>query len=290
MASIRFDVDSAEIAATSRTIARLWGQYEWITARAMTTAAKDAKTAIQRQIFPMIQGGPTPWTKRGLMVSFARPDRLVSLVGFNYGDGSFEEQGFIPKGVGVPAGRYMEVNARGGDRRPKATERQLRRAGVIGGRDFIVPYPLPNKAVRGDRYGNIPGPTYLQVVSRLRGFAAAGATVNAPRGAGSRGRSAAKRGETDYFVRRDAAGQAEMIAKRVGPRPRGGTGKGSGRPGRPQTVGYPRGYAPMFTVLQGQAPNYERRFPVNDVALREYRRSFPLAWQAGFNVEARRRV
>lgn len=290
MTAIRFDVDSAEIAASSRVVARLWGQFEWITARAMTTAAKDAKAAIQRQIFPMIQGGPTTWTRRGLMVSFARPNRLVSLVGFNYGDGSFEEQGFIPKGTGVPAGRYMEIQARGGDRRPKSHEMQLRRSGVIGGQDFVAPYPLPNKAIRGDRHGNIPGPTYLQVVSRLRGFAAAGATLNAARGTGSRGRSAAKRREVDYFLKRDDTGVAQVIAKRAGRGPKGGTGKGTKKRGRPQTVGYKRGYVPMFSIMQGQAPNYERRLPVNDVAMREYARSFPRAWQAGFDIEAQRRV
>jgi hypothetical protein len=270
------------------------GQFEWITARAMTTAAIASRNAIRSEILPKVQGGATAWTKRGLIVQYAKPDTLRSQVGFQYGEGRWEDGAFTRKAGGVPAGRYMGVNASGGDRRPKGFEVQLRRAGAIGRGDFVVPV----STWRGvNPQGNVPGGTYKQILSRLRANTTEGSTQNAPRGAGSRGRSGRRRAATDYFMARgDEAGISRwqintnplFIAERAGAGPKGGTGKGSGKPGRPQTVGYKRGFAPAFSVVD-DAPNYERKFPIQSVAMREYQRVFPQAWRAGFAKEVNRR-
>jgi hypothetical protein len=58
--------------------------------------------------------------------------------------------------------------------------------------------------------------------------------------------------------------------------------------GRPQTVGYRRGFVPAMSIVQ-DAPNYERKFPIKSVAMREYHRVFATAWRDGFIRELNRR-
>lgn len=256
MSGVQFTIDTSQVSAMSNALAGLTGNYNWIVARAMTNSAKAAKAAVAADVFPRIQGGPTAWTRRGLMVSFARPDNLTSNVGFNYGDGSFSAT-FAGKGMGTPAGRYMDVNARGGDRRAKRTEHQLRDAGIIRPDQFITP---ASGGVKLNAQGNVSGPEYQRIVSRVKGFASAGSTQNTARGAGSRGRSARKRNESDYFVmRRD--GEAQFIAKRVGK----------------------RGFVPALFITD--QPNYEQRFRVQPVAMAEYRRVFSKEFEAALEKE-----
>ena len=292
MASVALSVDTEGISQLQQFQARVMGQFEWITARAMTTAAKASRDAIRREILPMVKGGATPWTRRGLIVQFAKPDDLRAQVGFQYGEGRWEDGAFTRKAGGIPAGRYMGINASGGDRRPKSFEVRLRQAGQIGSGDFVVPRSRWGAL---NAQGNVANTKYLQILSRLR--AASGSLGNAPQGAGSRGRSGRARASLDYFVARgDEAGISRwqlstkpvLIAERAGTGPKGGTGKGSGKRGRPQTVGYRRGFVPAMSIVN-DAPNYERRFPIQSVALREYQRVFPQAWRAGFEREAARR-
>lgn len=287
------EVDLSELDQLKVNISRVMGQFEWITARAMTTAAKASRDAIRQDILPKVKGGPTAWTRRGLIVSFARPDSLRSMAGFQYGEGKWEDSGFSRKAGGVPAGRYMGVNAGGGDRRPKGFELQLRRAGAIDRGDFAVPR---SKWPGVNQQGNVQGGTYQRILSRVRAFTAEGSTQNAPQGAGS-GRSSRGRAASDYFMARgDEAGISRwqlgarpvFIAERAGKGPKGGTGKGSGKRGRPQTVGFKRGFVPAISIVN-DAPNYERKFPIQSVAMREYRRVFPTAWQEGFIREVNRR-
>lgn len=282
-------VDVRQVDAAQAALLRTLNQYEWVLARAMTNAAKEAKGAVQREILPLIQGGPTPWTRRGLIATFANPQRLEVFVGFQHGGGSGVDLGaFKPKGVGVPAGRYMDLGAGGGPRRPKSTEERLRRAGVLRDDRFLTPGP----GVRRDARGNVSGGTYQQMLSRLRAMGAEGSGQDAPRGPGSRGRSAGKRRERDYFAIRslgrtpsrwEPGADVRSIAVRVGPGPQGGTGRGSGNPGRPQTVGYRRGYSVAFNVVK--QPRYEARFPVHDVINRSFRDQFPIVFQRAFDAE-----
>jgi hypothetical protein len=297
VAKVTLTVDTSELNRMSVTLARLMGQHEWITARAMTTAAKASKERIRAEVFPMIKGGPAAWTRRGLIASYASPKNLTSQVGFQYGEGSFNDSEFTRKAGGVPSGRYMGINAKGGDRRPKATELGLRRAGLIGNDQFITPPSKPSTAAGGvklNAQGNLPGGEYQRILSRMR--ALPGGVGNAPQGAGSRGRSGKGRKETDYFMLRGTGGRPSRwqlgaepmaVAKRAGRSPKGGTGKGSGRPGRPQTVGYRRGFVRALNVID--QPNYERRFPIQRIAMREYQRVFSQAYEAGVKAELMRR-
>jgi hypothetical protein len=293
MAGITLTVDTSQVSRLSTTVARLMGQYEWIAAKAMTESVKITRVALQREILNKIEGGPTAWTRRGLIVRYASRNNLQAMVGFQYGEGNFNDSEFTRKAGGIPAGRYMGLNARGGDRRPKATELALRRAGLIGGDQFITPPSQSSTAGGGIRLNaqrNLSGGEYQRILSRMR--ALPGGVGNAPQGAGSRGRSGKGRREIDYFMLRGLGGtpsrwqlgaEPMAVAKRAGRGPKGGTGRGSGRPGRPQTVGYKRGFVrALFVVDQ---PNYERRFPIQSIAMREYQRVFPIQFERALAKE-----
>ena len=256
---ISFEVDTKQFNNAMTTLLTAWGQMSWVTARAMTTAAIDAKKAIAAEIFPMIKGGPSPWTKRGLIVKYATKDDLTAMAGFQYGEGKWEDGPFDRKAGGVPAGRYMGVNASGGDRRAKSFELALRRAGAIHADQFVVPN---EKAMPMNAQGNVPGPQYQQVLSRLGALTTTGNTTKA-----------STRKKADYFVMRYEGGRPSrwqlgaepaFIAKRVG-----------------------RGFVPAFWITQ--QPNYERRFPVRQVAIKAFNESFPVAFMKGFQIELDRR-
>lgn len=276
---LNLDVDAAKIAKLRHFTQSVGRGLPGITARAMNAAGAQAKTAVADTIFPKIKGGPVSWTKRGLIHVYAKATRLDMWVGFNPGaEGNIP--GFKSKSGGVPAGRYMGLNARGGDRRPKGFEMALRRAGKIGGNDFVIPRSNWRSV---NKYGNVAPSKYTQILSRVRALPTG--IGDAPGGAGSGGRSGAKRSSLDYFVARgDESGisrwqlgtQPILIAQRKGRKPRGGTGKGTNKRGRPQTVGYRRGFIAVMSILQDQAPEYERgRFPIVPTIESTIKRRFP---------------
>jgi hypothetical protein len=278
---IKFTVDTSEITALQKSLAVMIGKYDKITAIAMTKAAASAKDHLAANVLPRIQGGPSNWTVRGLRYWRADRDRLVAAVGWNYGDNSPVDIGFTPKGRGVPSGRYMETLSRGGDRRPKSTELSMRRAGVIRGDQFITP---ASSGVTLNAQGNLPGAEYRRILSRIKAAAGSGFTSNASNSKRSRRR----RAQSDFFPRYGQLGEgASYIARRIGDGPKGGTGKGSGRPGRPQTVGYRRGFVPALFVVD--QPNYERRFDIHGIAWGQYSRVFPGAFKAALEAELARR-
>jgi len=255
---LRFTVDDDQISEASRVFLRLSGQYEWVCAMALTRAAKTARQAIANETLGGIEGGPTPWTRRGLMSSMATPDNLVANVGFNYGDGSFSEQGFTSKAGGIPSGRYMGILASGGDRRPKSFELRLRRSGIIRGDQFITP---ASSGIRINPQGNVPAPEYQRILSRLK---------VEQEGSNMATKSRHKRAQSDYFVRYGELGEGAMyIAKRIG-----------------------RGFVPALFVVD--QPNYEGsryhpQFNIQGIATKAFRNDFPLQFQKQLDVEISRR-
>lgn len=255
MASIQFDINSAQVTALQRTLLNVHGQFNWVAARAMTNAAKDTREAIRARILPMVEGGATTWTRRGLIVKFARPNDLTAMAGFQYGEGNWSDTEFTRKRGGIAAGRYMGVNASGGDRRPKSSELQLRRAGIIGNDQFLT----PADGVRRDRYGNVPGGTIKSILSNVQAFTAEGSSQNTTRRSG--GYFLMRRDEVGYSRQLDA--EPAFIAQRIG------RGK--------------RGFKPAFFITD--QPNYERRFPIQSVAQSAYRQAFPRHFQKGVQEE-----
>jgi len=259
MATITITVKESGLNPMAQWAAALTGKLDKITAIAMSNGVKQAKAQLQSSILPQIQGGPTAWTSRGLRYWSADRNRLVAAVGWNHGDGSPVESSFTPKGLGVPSGRYMSLLARGGDRRPKSTELALRRAGVIRPDQFITP---ASSGARLNRYGNLPGPTYQSILSRVGAASATGYNANA---SGSN-RSRRRRAQSDYFTMYGDLGEgARFIARRVGK----------------------RGFVPALFVVD--QPNYERKFDIHGIAMREYQRVFPAAFQKALDNEIARR-
>lgn len=263
MAQIRFDVDTGGIQKAAAWLAAVNGQLEYVSARALTSTVTSIHKRLKQRL-PIAVESPTAWTNRGLLKKHASKTDLTAAVGFNYGDGSFVDMGRM-SGMGVPSGRYMEVLARGGRRKPKATELALRRIGILKANEFLVPGGFgigkPNKA------GNITGGNYQLLLSRLGANRDIGVTSNAPKDGGSRGRTAKKKKEIDIFVDRRKGG---AIMQRYGPKPKGVTGFGrAGSRGRPTTNSYQRKIRPAFFIVK--EPTYRPIFPIKDIAERQFK-------------------
>ena len=262
MAGIQISINTSDLRKADLWLASISGNLDFVGSRAISATAKSIHANLKRRL-PSAVTKPTSWTTRGLLVRYATRANPTAAVGFNYGGGSFDEVGRM-SGMGVPSGRYMEVLARGGIRSAKSTELALRRTGLIRSNQFITPggYGIG----KTNSFGNVTGGKYQQLLSIFGANRDQGVTSNAPKGPGSRGRTAAKRREVDLFIDRRKGG---MIAQRYGKGPKGGTGKGTGNPGRPQTVGYRRGFRSAFWITD--QPHYQVRFPVRVIAEAQFK-------------------
>lgn len=307
MASISFTADTRGVDQLAVSASRLVGQYNWIAARAMTRGVQLGREQIRREILPKIQGGPTRWTQRGLIARYARPDDLRAAVGFNYDQAKattdviekLTDMGGSPaKGGGVPSGRYMEVNARrsGGSRPAKSSEIMFRRA--IGGHKFMI----PNKNIKEvDKHGNLSGSFYNKALSRVGGLYTPGSTQNAPKGPGSRGRTAKKRKQEDFFIMRGKRQMTKSLLKRAARDVGGDTSlarfiledivKNNPKDARfiARRVGRGgRGFEPVIWLVD-DVKYGGQRFPVQSIAWREFERVFPAAFERGVEDALRRR-
>ena len=257
---IKFTCDASQISRLDHAAAIALGKLDKISAIAMTRAAASAKDSLAANILPRILGGSTKYTLRGLRYWRADRDRLVSAVGWNYGDNSPTDIGFTPKARGVPSGRYMGILSRGGDRKPKSTELSLRNAGLIRHDQFITP---ASNGVTLDAQGNLPGSEYRRILSRVKAASGPGYDANA---SGSK-RSRKKRAISDYFIRYGELGTGALyIAKRVGT----------------------RGFVPALFIVD--QPNYERKFNIHSVAWDAYSRAFPGEFRRALLAEQSRRL
>jgi hypothetical protein len=220
-------------------------QFRYAVAQAMTDSAKAGQKAITDSMSRYIDR-PTPFTQRSTYVSFANPTRMRAEVGFKQ---------FATKGT--PAGKYLSAMARGGDRSHKRSESVLRGAGAIGRGQYIV----PRREWQGDPYGNVPRGTMTMVLSQLKAFNTAGATLNASNSARSR-----RKRETagQFFMSR--SGRAILY------RPPGGDS---------------RDVETAFMVLD-DAPNHEKRFPIVRLLNEEIARSYPRHIRSSLERELRR--
>lgn len=275
MATLNISIDPkslAQLASLKQTTEKLDKSLRYVAARSMTEGVKAAKEKLSQTILPQIKGGATNWTRRGLIASYAKHTDLTANVGWQYGGGAFSDSKMATmKGVGIPSGRYMENLARGGDRRPKSSELVLRRAGILQPGQFITPAKARG-GIRIDSRGNVSGSEYQRVLSRVKAFTAEGSTQNATTGPGSRGRSAAKRRQSDYFIMRYEGGRPSRYQLNASP---AFIAKRTGRGGR--------GFVPAFFIVD--QPNYERKLNIQSIAMREYERVFTTAWRKGLADE-----
>ena len=263
MPNINISIDTSDLRKADAWLATMSGQMPFVASRAISATAKSIHTNLKARL-PSAVNKPTNWTTRGLMVRYSTRANPTAVVGFNYGDGSFSPTGARDSSMGVPSGRYMDVLARGGTRSAKASELAIRRKFPEYYRKFLTPagYGIG----KTNSFGNVSGGNYQRFLSQLGANRDQGVTSNAPKGGGSRGRTAAKQREISIFLDRRKGG---AIMQRTGRGPKGGTGFGSGRPGRPQTLGYKRGIKPAFWLVN--QPNYKVQFPVRSIAERQFK-------------------
>jgi hypothetical protein len=217
----------------------LSGKLDRVTAVAMTRSAKSAEAEVKKQT-PRYINNPTRWTLNSTFVKPAKEGRLTTIVGFN--DYS---------SIGVPAAKYLQLQAKGGTAKRKPYENLLQRKGLLRAGEFAVPSGL--SPLGFNPYGNVAASKYVQVLSRLAALREAGNTQNRT---DSR-RSTAKRKERDYFVA-EINGHRAIWARK---------GK--------------RGIVPVFHFVDN-APRFSARFPVRNII----ETSFAKAW----SFELRRAV
>jgi hypothetical protein len=202
-----------------------------VTAVAMTRSAKTAQAAVKAQT-PSFINNPTRWTLNSTFVKPATEQRLAVVVGFRDYSSS-----------GIAAAKYLQQQVVGGKRAPKPFERRLQSRGLLGSDEYAV--PANNAPAKLNAYGNVSGPAYVQILSRLGAMREAGSLSNR---SGSR-RSTSKRREADYFVATINGNKAIWARK----------GK--------------RGIVPVFHFIK-QAPSYQARFPVPTIIRTSFDQAF----------------
>ena len=242
---------------------RLQRQLPFMVRRAMADSGQAAKKAVKNAI-PSHINRPVAWTTRSVIATKPHTNRLEVKVGFkdDYLTGN--------KG-GTPAAEYLHPLARVHNktgreaRKPKGTEWHLRRSGVLGPTQYIVPTGKGKYGLKFDSYGNIKGSKYTQVISALKGFNVAGYDANRSGSA----RSQAKKSRFDVFVA-GINGKPTGIQQRIGRKPRKWK---TGGPGRPPTTRMARGFVTVFSIID-RPPTYHQTFPVQDIAGGMFERTF----------------
>ena len=256
MATIGFELRS-ELPQLKNFTDRLNRQLPWMVRDAMAASGQSAKKAISAQI-PRYIDQPVRWTTNSVIATKPHTNRLNVQIGFK----DDYLTGF--NSSATPAAKYLQPMAKvarksGKEARgAKGTEKQLRRSGVIGPGQFIV--PTGAAPLKFNPYGNISGSMYQTVISRLKGYNVSGFTSNA---SGSK-QSKRKRSSLDFFTA-TPGGLDYGIYGRVGKKPKGTGGPGSIRGGRPVTTNLKRGFHTVFYVTDS-APRYNQTFPVEDIA------------------------
>ena len=182
---------------------------------------------------------------------------------------------------GTAAGRYLNPMTVGGTRSYKSTERQMQRVGLLRSGEYLMPtgvHPLTLNS-----HGNLSGPVYMRVLSRIKGLHEMGFTANV---SPSR-RSQRKRAQSDFFITTGESRQGTKMHRgiyaRVGPRPKGTGGKGSARGGRPVTSNLPRGFHTVFYITR--PPVYRPTFPVPSILNQAYERAWGEQLQRSYQEE-----
>lgn len=130
-------------------------------ARALTKTAFDVRDE-ERNEMTRIFDRPTPYTLNSLKVKPAKPNNLTATVWFR---GTEQDS------------HYILPQVFGGNRMQTRFEYMLRRIGMLGDREVLVP-ASNSPAIRLDKYGNVSKGQYIQILSQLRAFYLAGSSQN----------------------------------------------------------------------------------------------------------------
>ena len=221
-----------EIGAALKDLDRLDRQARYAQAIALTRVAQYAQGDVIQAVRRSFDR-PTPYTVNSTFVKPATPNNLVAEVGFK------------DRGV-VPTEHYLAPETVGGNRALKRFEFQLRRYGVLGAQEYVVPakgFPL-------DAYGNISRGVYSAILADLQAHPDSRArSTPDSRARRSRKKLIAKRAV--YFATRPGSNLPLGIYQRVK------TGFGYAIRGVFMFVGVPR-YKVKLPLLQIVTNTYDR--------------------------------
>ena len=150
-------------------------------AQRLNSAAFAVRGALQQEMARTFQGGVTPFISRSIWVQPATPSNLVAIV-----------EPRDPGGKGGDPYRIIQTQVLGGDRVLKASEKQLRNAGLLQPGYYIV----PGQAAVLDRYGNLDGRFMQRLLSYLQAYRSAGYEANLS----AKKKQRLKRQGVEYFV------------------------------------------------------------------------------------------
>lgn len=133
-------------------------QIPFALANALTITAGQSKDALQLEIRDVFDK-PTPWIQRS--IRFSRTSKK----------GPFFVYVFLSEDneKGIPPVKILRAHVRGGQRRQKRHERSMALGGLFG--EEGDGYTRPASRTRGARlnqYGNLSGPKYQSILSRLK--------------------------------------------------------------------------------------------------------------------------
>ena len=151
-------------------------------AQRINTAAFAVRGALQQEMDRTFKGGATPFMKKSLRVVMATPQNLSATI---------TPEIFPGKGGTAPYD-IIQTQVMGGDRALKASEKQLRNAGLLQPGYYIV----PGQAALLDRYGNIDGRFMQRLLSYLQAYKSAGYEANLS----AKKKARLKRQGVEYFV------------------------------------------------------------------------------------------
>ena len=244
MAGIDFRMEVKGIAEMQAFLLAMQGKANRPAAVAMTRTAKVVQQTAVNLADRYIDGRPTRWTRNATFVKPAKPDRLEVTVGW---------KDYSSKGV--PAAQYLQSISAGGPRLAKPFEKRLRSKGILGPTEFAIPAGI--KPLGLDTHGNLPGPKYMQVLSRMQALREVGSLQNV---SGSK-RSRRKQQQVSYFVA-TVGGQRGLYLRE----------KGSRR------------IVPAFYFVN-QAPRYSQTFPIHKGMMQAWKENFGREWEKAIQEE-----
>jgi hypothetical protein len=141
--------------------------------------AEKAKDAVVDEMRRVIDR-PTPFILRSLRLTNSRGGR-IGRKALKGGDAEVylwfkDDYGSFVQGRDS-ATRIMLPQVYGGARTPKSSEARLRRAGIIGRDEYLV----PSRTAPLNKYGNIPRPTMQKILSDLQTYSYSDASGNTKR-------------------------------------------------------------------------------------------------------------
>ena len=148
-------------------------QIRFATWKTVNDTAKLAKKSIDSEMLSSFRF-PTPFIRKSLRIGFASKSlikgskQIIADVGFKDVFGK----------TGEDVADILNPHIHGGPRKPKASERRLRRANLIRANEWLI----PSRTAPLDRYGNIKRGVMQRILSDLNAHTEAGYTANRTKG------------------------------------------------------------------------------------------------------------